>query len=125
MKVSLLTAVFALLLFSSKLQAQQTLCDNYLNCDVTIFYEMYEGTPCMAVCSGTLTIPAGGSAYLIPDCTPSGLPCDVCIILTSIGGWAPPSNHSSNNIGHILTPYGQSGIIGGGTCGSGTPFTAT
>jgi hypothetical protein len=127
-KLRLATIVTALL-FSFTSHSQQILCDNYLNCDVTIFYEMYEWdaslTTCNAVCSGVLTIPAGGSGYVLPDCTPTGNPCDACIIITDIGGWTPPSNHSSSNVGHVMTPYGQSGSTGSGSCAPGTPWVAT
>ena len=124
LKLRLATLVATMLFsFTSRAQIYAT---NNLNCDVTIFYEMYEfvSTACSVVCSASLTIPANTVGMLIPNCNSSANPCDACIVITDIGGCSPASNHSSNNVTCPIPPYGQSGFSGCCTA-SGSNWTAS
>ncbi len=94
---------------------------NQLNCDVTIAYEMYDGS-CNVCATGTTTIPANTTQNL--SLCPGYQ--EICIIIMDIGGSTPAANHS-NVVGmcHNMTPYGQSGSGVGVACSSTGNWTAT
>ena len=114
-----ITGLFILLmLMMSFTSTKQTpyILKNALNCDVVLQYEVWRISGVCMVCTfGSITVPANSKVNL-PVC---GNWVDICINISTIGGDAPPSNHTTLNVCHTGQPSSASGTTSTSSlCGS-------
>ena len=114
-RVQLILIAFAAFIFNAG--AQNFTFENKLSCNVVVHYEMWDAA-CNHCSSGTVSMNAG-DIIMFTVCDPNG---DMCITIQTIGSCTVPQNHASLNVCHIMTPYGQSGVLSG-CCGSSGSYS--